>query len=80
MMLATWIVVLPCAGAQWLATTLLPHPLPGLQRQLDGPVSDRGAGHLAPLRQLTSLNLGGRSVMTAQGLGFLQSFSSLQFL
>jgi hypothetical protein len=51
-----------------------------LQRQLDGPVSNRGAGHLAPLRQLTSLNLGGRSVMTAHALGYLQSFTGLQSL
>ena len=55
-------------------------PMIRLQRQLDGPVSNRGAGHLAPLRQLTSLNLGGRSVMTAHALGYLQSFTGLQSL
>ena len=51
-----------------------------LQRQLDGPVSDCGAGHLALLCQLTSLNLGGRSVITAQALGYLKSFTGLQLL
>jgi hypothetical protein len=51
-----------------------------LQRQLDNPVSDLGAAHLASLRQLTRLDLGGHRNLTAQGLAFLSGFTALRCL
>jgi hypothetical protein len=51
-----------------------------VQRQLDIPLSDVGAAHLASLRQLTSLDLGGHPNLTAQGLGFLSGFTALRSL
>jgi hypothetical protein len=56
------------------------HPSAAVQRQLDNSVSDDGAAHLATLRQLTSLDLGGHRNLTAQGLGCLSGFTNLRFL
>ena len=71
-----WLTGLTCVCRCRLAA----HPSSLLQRQLDGPVSDAGAAHLASLRQLTSLDLGGFSSLTAQGLGYLSGFTALRYL
>lgn len=43
-------------------------------------MGDGGAAHLASLCQLTSLNLAGRSNITAAGLTFLEHFKNLHAL
>jgi hypothetical protein len=71
-----WLTGLNCVCHCRTAT----HPSSFPQRHLDGLVSDAGAAHLASLRQLTSLDLGGLYNLTAHGLGSLSGFKALRYL